>query len=196
VSLNVLVSPDGRVEKIEPDLGTTGEFALAAAACVANWTFQPATKNGEPVFGWIKWQLVFADDSGELQWDEASRELLAALRAGTFKSPSSRELDKPLTPRERIAPRVSSRLGTAMGGDVVIEAIVDRNGRVQFPRVVSAPTLELGYAAATAALRWRFEPPLKGGEPVGVRVKIPFKITAPEPAPEEGDGTPPNGARP
>ncbi len=190
-SLNIYVSPDGQVVDVVPDPGTTGEFGVAAIASAACWTFHPATKMQQPVFGWVKWQLVFTEDSSEVQLDDAARELLAQLRAGTFTSTSPHELDKPITPRERIAPRLPPGLGDAATGRVMIEAIIDGNGRPQLPRILSAPMPEVGYAAATAVLRWRFEPPRKGGKPASVRVKIPFDIL---PAPQEPAAeTPANG---
>jgi TonB family protein len=37
-----------------------------------------------------------------------------------------------------------------------------------------------GWAAATAVERWVFDPPKRGGQPVDVRVTIPFQFDLPK----------------
>src|SRR5690606_603945 len=74
VSLNLLISPEGQVVDIVPDPGARAEFATAAAACVACWRFNPAIKADQPVFARLKWQLVFTEQSSELQFDETTHE--------------------------------------------------------------------------------------------------------------------------
>lgn len=189
VSLTLLISPEGQVVDVVPDPGSNSEFAMAAAACVTCWRFNPATKAGQPVYSRMKWQMVFTERSGEMQFDDASYELLTALRAGTFKSASPRELDRPIAFKERVGPEFIPGQAS-VAGDVLIDLIIDPNGRPQLPRVLTAPSVASGYAAATAALRWRFEPPRVQGQPAFVRVKIPFKITPAAAAPAADSAAP------
>jgi hypothetical protein len=48
---------------------------------------------------------------------------------------------------------------------------------VRLPRIVSATADSFGYAAAQAVVAWQFGPPLVGGKPAVVRVKVPFKFS-------------------
>jgi periplasmic protein TonB len=69
-----------------------------------------------------------------------------------------------------------------VGGRVVIELIVDENGRVRdnSARVVEASHPAFGDAALRAVERFRFRPAKMGGVPVPVRVTIPINWTVPE----------------
>ena len=68
-------------------------------------------------------------------------------------------------------------------GTTEVEFIIDREGVVHLPRIVSASEPEFGCSAATAVVRWRFAPPIKAGEPVDARVRMQLDFRAAEPAP-------------
>lgn len=59
-------------------------------------------------------------------------------------------------------------------GTVVLEAIIDKTGRVTSIRVIREPEVRAGFAeAAIAAVsQWRYEPGLYGGEPVAVSMTV------------------------
>lgn len=61
-------------------------------------------------------------------------------------------------------------------GEAVIVATVDMFGSVKNPSVESATDDEFGLAAMLAASEWIFEPANRGGVPIEVRVKLPFKF--------------------
>jgi outer membrane biosynthesis protein TonB len=44
---------------------------------------------------------------------------------------------------------------------------------------VSATNAEFGWSAATAVSQWVFKAPLRGGQPVDVKVRIPFDFKSP-----------------
>jgi TonB family protein len=64
-------------------------------------------------------------------------------------------------------------------GQAVIEFVIDRDGRARLPRIVSASDEQFGWAAATAVSQWVFDMPRRNGQPVDVRVKIPFQFKVP-----------------
>lgn len=70
--------------------------------------------------------------------------------------------------------------GDKPAGTAMIEIVIDREGRARLPRIVSATREEFGWAAATAAAQWVFQPPMRGGHAVDVKVRVPFEFTAPE----------------
>ena len=53
-----------------------------------------------------------------------------------------------------------------------------RDGRVLFPRIVSASHEDFGWAAATAVAQWKFNPPMRNGQRVDVRMVVPVMFDA------------------
>ena len=92
------------------------------------------------------------------------------------------ELDAALKPIKQKAPQYPMTLfQEGPAGSAVIECIVDRYGRVCLPRIIEASEEEFGWAAATAAVGWRFAPPTVKGEPVDVKMRIPFEFKGRKP---------------
>jgi TonB family protein len=66
-----------------------------------------------------------------------------------------------------------------VAGILIVEVIIDKEGRVTAPRVRRAlPAPTLSYAALEALRQWRFEPGRMGGEPVDVlfNLTVNFKL--------------------
>jgi len=59
-------------------------------------------------------------------------------------------------------------------GSCVVESVVGSDGNIVESRVARADDESLGIAVVTAVARWKFSPALKGGNPVGCRIKVPF----------------------
>ena len=59
VILKVLVSETGQPLEVEVARGVRGGLSEAAAAAVRRWTFEPATRNGEPVPAWTTVPIPF-----------------------------------------------------------------------------------------------------------------------------------------
>jgi TonB family protein len=66
-----------------------------------------------------------------------------------------------------------------VSGILIVEVIIDKEGRVSSPRIRKAlPAPTLSYAALDAVRQWRFEPGRIGGEPVDVlfNLTVNFKL--------------------
>ena len=61
---------------------------------------------------------------------------------------------------------------------VVVEGLVDAEGRILFPKIVQSPDRRLGMAILEALGAWRFSPALRGGVPVATKLKIPVRMAA------------------
>lgn len=61
-----------------------------------------------------------------------------------------------------------------ISGRVELELIVDTQGRVLNPKVLSSPRPEFSEAALKAVQFWEFRPGLKDGVPVNVRMRVPL----------------------
>ncbi len=182
VTLAVLVSTEGHVVQVSPGPGSDTAFVGAARASLATWTFFPAEKAGLPVYGLVAMQFSFDPHRENFEFDETSHALIQALRENTAAILSLRAVDQMPKPRKQVAPKLPADHAGAMEGEVLIEFIVDANGRPQLPRVVRATDPDLGWTAATAVAQWRFEPAVKDGKPVACRVRVPVKFTPPDPA--------------
>lgn len=111
--------------------------------------------------------------------DDPVARILAAVRTNSLGG--SQGLDEKLFPLFRVAPRYPESLKQAgrPAGTATIEFVIDRDGRARLPHVLAASDPRFGWAAATAVAQWVFRPPLRGGKPVDVRVRIPFQFSPP-----------------
>ncbi len=144
-------------------------FAKALIADIEANEFIPPRINGLPRISPAVLRYAFNSTAG---LDERSREILAELRKPRPNLASENQLDKKLSPLRQEVRYPYSVLNDGVSGEATIEIVVDRTGRVLFPRIVSATTSDIGYAAATAVSRWRFPAPIKGGQPVDARIQV------------------------
>jgi len=69
-------------------------------------------------------------------------------------------------------PPGASRFG--VGGDLIVQIIIDRNGQPTLPRIVRAlPAPTLSFVALEALRHWQFEPGRSNGQPIS----MPFDLT-------------------
>jgi TonB family protein len=80
---------------------------------------------------------------------------------------ASAKVEAPQATRRRDPerPAIVNALGTAI---VVIEVVIDVDGLVRQPRIVSSPAPSVSYAALEAVKQWRFRPGTMAGKPVPV----------------------------
>ena len=175
-----LVNPQGRIQVAKVLEASAPEFGGAAMASIDVWRFKPATRAGEPCSALLQMEFDFVP-TGDASVP-VTYELRDVVREIARKVPRIHALEKldampkALSRRPPVYP--TSLLEVGQPGEALIEFYIDQKGDAQLPRIVSATAPEFGYAAAQAVATWRFEPPLKGGEPVIARAQIPvsFKL--------------------
>lgn len=148
---------------------TDPAFAKALIADIEANEFIPPRINGQPRISPAIVRYVFNSTAG---LDERARQILAELRKPRPNLASENQLDRKLTPLRQDVRYPYSILTDGVSGEATLEIVVDRTGRVLFPRIVSATTDDIGYAAATAVARWRYPAPVKGGQPVDARIQV------------------------
>lgn len=85
------------------------------------------------------------------------------------------DLDQQPRPTVQISPQYPFEMRRAgISGTVVVEFLVDTNGNVQQPYVVSSTQREFEASALQAISKWKFSPGRKGGRAVVVRMQLPF----------------------
>ena len=62
-----------------------------------------------------------------------------------------------------------------VGGNVVLDAVIDPAGDVTAVRVIAGP-LQLRQAAVEALHRWKYEPARLDGQPVAMNIRVTLKF--------------------
>jgi len=189
--LQFAVDPEGQAQEVIVAQATDPAFGFAAKAMVEAWRFEPVSEHGEAV--WVRNQSLrvnFESASADVALDASARRLLVELKTDKSAVANAASLDgvpwaqktaMPVYPRDLLK-------GRNIAGKATIDFLVDENGKVQLPQIVSATQWEFGWAAATAVLRFTFTPPTKGGAPTAARMRLP--VVFPAPAPPKADAGP------
>jgi protein TonB len=98
--------------------------------------------------------------------------------AGTgFGLPDAAQLDNNPRIRFRQAPVYPYRAkAESMTGEVVVDFVVDLNGRVINPHAVSSTNPVFEEPTLNAVRQWRFEPGLRNGRVVRFRMRVPVEF--------------------
>ncbi len=173
-----IVGRDGRVAVVQLLSASQPEFGAALVAAIERWMFAPGRKeSGEVTMTLFSLRHRFTPGVREWSVGYPAGDVLRQLRSGGKELVELAALDRPPRPIYQVAPqfpRVVRLEGVA--GEAEVEFIIDRMGHAQFPRIVSATAPEFGWSAATAVQQWFYEPPLAGGKPVNVRVRLPLEF--------------------
>ncbi len=176
----IVINTEGRISKVIWPQDTSEEFRGAVHALMDVLKLTPAKRDGKAVETGMRLRLEFNPYNGDVRIDDSAAAILKRLRIeGTqahFESVD--DLDTPLIASNKTTPAFPSWLSDDMRtGAALIEYYVDAEGRAQLPRIVSASDPAFGYAACQAVAQWQFNPPTKDGQPVIVKVRVPFEFT-------------------
>lgn len=178
--ISYFVDPTGKTITLKVNKATKPEFGLAAIAVLEQARYSPAinekTKKPEKS---TEQRITLPFNKERI--DTEALEMLAKPDGVLF---AVSELDAkgitPVGPMPR--PNFPEKLAKkkVATGEAKIEIIVDKNGAVRVPRIVSASEPEFGWSAATVALTYQFSKPVKGGKPVAVKLILPFTFNLAE----------------
>jgi TonB family protein len=179
-----LVGPGGDVEQAIVIKATRPEFGQALVAMLDEWKFQPAMKDGKPTSALLDVQQEFSDTGGDVPVSDEADDLMHELRKDKLELCPLKDLDaRPqlISPHPPVFP--SALIGKVAEGKAVVEFLIDHDGNVQLPRVVSATDPAFGYAAVQGVSAWKFAPLTSHGKPVVMRAQIPIEFHGHMPAP-------------
>jgi len=191
-TVGLIINEKGRVSYATVKKASRPEFGGATLAMLEAWEFEPALKDGRPTRSVFSFKQEFSPHDTEVVPDRETN--MASLeRKHPDRIVSAGNLDRhpvPTTTREPVFP--VSLPNAVVTGRAVVEILIDKEGRVCLPRVVSASDPAFGWAAVQAVTFWSFEPPTMKGQPVITRVRIPFnfELTANPPAGTNEDHPP------
>lgn len=153
-------------------------FAEAAVDALKRWRFEPARARGTARAARTEVQFVFRERGvivQNLPGALEQRMILGELRERyTFSPCKLGELDRIPNPVHVVQPMVPR---TTRLRQVTVAFYIDTEGRVRMPAVDRDSADDEYAAAAVAAVeQWRFEPPMRKGEPVLVYAEQEFKF--------------------
>jgi TonB family protein len=177
--VQMLIDRDGQVSDLRVIEASREEFGAALAAAVGGFKFDPALKQGRPVPFILGFEQEFSRSALP---DNAADEALRLERKQPEKIVLAKDLDNPpIRLTKPVTTFPVKLLNSHATGEALIEALIDADGRVRLPRVVSATAPEFGYAAVQTVSAWWFEPPTRNGQPVTARVQLQVRFGYPEP---------------
>lgn len=159
--------------------GVDQVWKLAATAMLETAKLKPATKKEKAVSTMMLLRVFFDTQDGSARISDSAAAILKRLRleGPNVKFVSPRNLDEKIGSLKRINPVFPREFyGEKTEGKALIEFFIDKKGYAQLPRIISASEPAFGYAAVQAVAKWEFEPPLKDGKPVVVKVRVPVKF--------------------
>lgn len=169
VGINGVVKDIKVIEASHPDCGA------ALVAAMELWSFSAAMANSRGVEVTLRRTARF-EPIPDTATDESDPVARLVRRMRKEPVPGGKGLDRPITPIFRLPPEKPYGSPGSEKAQVQLEFIIDRNGRLRLPRILSANKEQYGWAAATALAQWVFEPPTRGGEPTDVRVQVPVEF--------------------
>lgn len=167
--ISFTVDYSGRAILLNTEACSDRSFAQAFQADIEAIEFIPPRRNGQPIMTAARERYEFPANPA---LDAVAQEVLKELRKPEPGLCPVEQLDAPPQPIRQPQPAYPWALrGDEESGKAEIEFVIDRTGRVLFPRVVSATHVDFGWAAATAVIRWKYKPPTKNGTPVDTRIR-------------------------
>jgi TonB family protein len=166
-----LVDERGEVSAAAVSSATSPEFGKALLAAVDLFHYEPALKAGRPNKSVVSYHEDFSLRPGIGPISEEDEALVRRELSSPATILAWAQLDaspEQISRRPAVFPH-GGLPKNCSEGSATIEFLIDEEGRVRLPRIVTATEPAFGYAAVQAASRWRYEPPKRAGRPVIVR---------------------------
>jgi TonB family protein len=170
------IDQNGVVGETRVSDATFPEMGEALAAALEAQTFTPAKRGDQATTSLIAVEYKFSADDAAVRDDRALIERETKQPDSIAKANKLDAQPKPTAMRQPAFP--AALRGKAESGEAVVEFLIDEQGHVRLPRIVSATDPAFGDAAAQALVAWQFVAPKAGGQPAVVKVKIPMKFAA------------------
>jgi TonB family protein len=176
--VSVTLDQLGSVQEVNVIEATHPEFGAATKAMMQNWDMAPALKNGKPVAVKFSYEQKFGLDERDNGISEETWAALKRLKSYPEEINEVSALDAgPKVLYQPQAADVRKSISNVNSIDTVqIEFVIDREGGVQLPRIVSATNMDLAWSVATVLQRWLFEIPKVNGDAVFARKEMQFEF--------------------
>jgi TonB family protein len=175
VDLKITVGESGDVQDTAVVKGDP-TLASAATDSVKQWKFQPFIKDGKPtkVSTIVHFRFAISDPKSDGKCTKGASLATVSTPFDQTVTVSQSDIQGYLC--KKVAPLYAGLVAQARAkGDVVMEAVIGKDGTVQSLRVLSTESPLLAQTAIEAVRQWRYRPYLVSGEPVQVYTTI--KVT-------------------
>jgi len=170
-----VIDYSGRPLFANPKRASDPAFAKSVVAMIEASQYVPGKRDKHSVMSPASERYQFA---GEESLDADARRVLETLRHGGSFAAATELDERPKAVRQDSPAYPRALKDDGLTGQAEIEFVIDHEGRVLFPRIVSASHEDFGWAAATAVAQWRFQPPQKGGHQVDAIMRVPILFDA------------------
>lgn len=160
VIIQVVIDRQGNVRSPEVLKGLPFGLAEQAVDAVSQWKFEPATLDGKPVEVTYNLTVNFRLDKAVAPEPKAQRDSEPFYVMGDVVAPRRLTSVAPDYTAEAKKGRIQ--------GVVIMQVIIDRDGRVKNPNVLKRLPMGLDQKAVDAVKQWTFEPATLNGEPIEV----------------------------
>ena len=177
VELNV--DADGRPSNIKMLDAGMEEFGAKVKQALETVAYRPKQEDGRPVKGWFVIILDYRRLRGEQADTNGKDELPKLLEEDIFLVVEQQpEMIGGMDALNKVLkyPRQARMMG--IEGRVIVEFVVDKEGRVRDPRSIRGLGAGLDEAAVEAVSKMKFKPGMQKGKAVAVRYTLPvvFKL--------------------
>lgn len=182
-TVKMVIGLKGQIVKADVVEASSPEFGQALLTAAERFIYEPALKTGRPCLSLMSFSQQFSFDEGYQLVTEGDLDALKLEQKKPQQIAGLNDLDDRVVPIALPPPKFPLSQSEQNSGEALVEFLIDEDGRVRLPRVVSASREAFGFAAVQGVAAWRFQPPQRGGKPTAVRVRQPITF-AMNPAPE------------
>lgn len=169
VVVDLILDEHGNVKDAHV-FGQHSRFDDAVLDAVKQWRFSLSLLNGVPFTPMVRRTFTFTADTQKVTVTDPSVVTSPYRVGGSIGQPRQIKRVEPIYPPEAVLARTS--------GMVILEAVIDKNGKVKDLTVLRHVTPAFDRAAMAAVQQWEYEPVLLNGVPVEVifTVTVNFSI--------------------
>lgn len=171
VILAVTVGEDGRTQDMVPLEATHSAFARAAVQAVEDWVFDVRDSDTWPRREVLQFSFKRSGVVTTLSHREAALEAFKGQLPAELRTVPLAQLDREPERLEAEMPAVpKSALRRHGGKPLVVNFVVDQEGRVRVPVLAAVKDPALAEPVLAAVRQWRYTAPTHKGEPVAVEM--------------------------
>ncbi len=166
VTIEVTISPEGKVKKAKTVSGKIDALKEAAEKTVKKWAFEPYLINGTPVP--VRAEITFNFNNTLDHYRDPNGDLPVHLDEKTAQALVAKRVEPKYPPEARLS---------HIQGAVELRVIVGADSRVHALHIIKGHPM-LAAAAYNAVRQWEFKPYVENGKifPVDTRVTVTFTI--------------------
>lgn len=183
--IQFVVNTDGRVENMEVKSADHEAFGGAAMEALADWEFEPATKDGVPIARKVSLPMQFKPSTIDIMNRALGRTVFAQFDEEPVLLRTLNQRPRPLLRPQPAYPK--SKKGSGEEKRVRVRFLIGQDGATYNPEILDEVEGEWKVAAIMTVAAMRFEPMKYKGELVNVQVPA-FPVLISENPPQAPGG--------